>query len=71
MAKLDVFTQKRLTRFVEEFQNKTGQLPVLQDFERAGIARAVVDLAIKDGLIEQFYVTLSNGTIVKGYKIRL
>jgi len=71
MAALDLFTQKRLTRFIEEFRRQSGALPTLQDFERAGLARETVDLAVRQKVLEQFYVTLTNGTIVKGYKVRL
>jgi len=70
MPKLDPFTQKRIARFVEDHRRQSGQLPVLQDFEKSGISREQVDAAVRDGIIEQFYVTLTNGTILKGYKIK-
>lgn len=66
--KLDPFTRRRLVRFIEGFR-KDGQLPTLKDFELAGIARETVDAGVRDKAIERFYVTLSNGTIVKGYKV--
>jgi hypothetical protein len=68
-ASLDPFTQRRLTQFVEQFRTRSGQLPSLQDFEAAGIVRDLVERAVKAKVLEQFYVTLTNGTIVKGYKV--
>jgi len=70
MSRLDPFTSRRLTRFIEDFRQSSGILPTLQDFEKAGIARELVEQAVKLQLIEQFYVTLTSGTVVKGFKIR-
>lgn len=70
MPKLDPFTARRITKFVEDHRAKTGQLPTVQDFESNGIARELIDSAERNGLIEKFYVTLTNGTVVKGYKIK-
>jgi hypothetical protein len=69
MAALDPFTARRLVRFVEEFRSGQGQLPTLKDFEAGGFGREVVESAVRDRLIEKFYVTLTNGTVVKGYKV--
>jgi hypothetical protein len=67
---LDPFTQKRILRFIEDFRQKSGALPTLKDFETAGFARELIDQAVRKDLIELFYVTLTNGTIVKGYKVK-
>ena len=69
MASLDVFTRKRLERFIETFRRSSGQLPTLRDLEEAGFADSVVKTALKTRVIERFYVTLTNGTIVKGFKL--
>lgn len=69
MARLDPFTTRRIIKFVQDHRTGSGQLPTLKDFEENGFARDLVENAVKDGLIEQFYVTLTNGTVVKGYKI--
>ncbi len=66
---LDLFTQKRMSRFVQEFRKSSGQLPTLNDFKAAGFGPEQVEDGIKLKMIEMFYVTLSNGTIVKGYKL--
>jgi hypothetical protein len=70
MAAIDAFTRKRLERFIEDFR-KGGQLPTLQDFAKAGFAEELVDRAERAKMVEKFYVTLTNGTIVKGYKVLL
>jgi hypothetical protein len=67
---MDPFTSKRITRFIEDFRRNSGALPTLKDFEAAGFARELIDTAVKKNIIELFYVTLTNGTIVKGYKIK-
>jgi hypothetical protein len=67
---LDAFTSKRITRFIEDHRKSSGVLPTLKDFETAGFARELIDVAVRKDLIELFYVTLTNGTIVKGYKIK-
>lgn len=66
---MDVFTRRRLLRFIEDFRKNQGQLPTLNDLEKNGFDDARVKQGIKEKLIEEFYVTLTNGTIVKGYKL--
>lgn len=70
MKPLDPFTSKRILKFVEDFRNRTGALPTIQDFEKSGMSRELVKQAVAQKLIESFYVTLTNGTIVKGFKLR-
>jgi hypothetical protein len=67
---MDSFTGKRITRFIEDFRKSSGALPTLKDFETAGFPKETIDTAVRKDLIELFYVTLTNGTIVKGYKIK-
>ena len=69
MPRTDPFTKKRIERFVQDFREKSGQLPTLNDFEEIGIDKSKVELAIKDKILSEFYVTLTNGVIKKGYKI--
>ena len=69
MSKTDPFTLRRLEKFIEDYRVRTGQLPTLQDFETGGFAKAVIDPLVRDELLVQLYVTLTNGTIVKGYKL--
>lgn len=67
---MDPFTRSRLLRFIEKFRQERGQLPTLQDLDADGFDREKVKQGLKLGLIEEFYVTLTNGTIVKGYKVK-
>jgi hypothetical protein len=70
MSQLDPFTRRRLEKFIEDFRAQRGQLPTLRDLDAGGFPEATVDRALKAGAIERFYVTLTNGSVVKGYKIR-
>jgi hypothetical protein len=70
VTKLDPFTRKRIERFIEKHRSSSGQLPSFQDFERGGFDRELIKVAERQGFIEEFYVTLTNGTIIKGYKVR-
>ncbi len=67
---MDPFTLKRIVKFVEDFRRSSGQLPTLSDLDRAGFDKPRVEAAIKAGAIEEFYVTLTNGMIKKGYKVK-
>ena len=65
---IDLFTRKRLVRFVEDHRAKSGELPTFGDLEKAGFDRALVKDAIRQKVIEEFYLTLTNGSVVKGFK---
>jgi hypothetical protein len=67
---LDPFTSRRLARFIEQFRARSGQLPTAQDLQGGGFDGEVIKAAIKEKRIEEFYVTLTSGTIVKGFKNR-
>ncbi|MBL7716130.1 MAG: hypothetical protein JNL01_11760 [Bdellovibrionales bacterium] len=67
--RLDAFTRARIIRFIEDFRRKSGELPVLKDLDQAGFSKDVIDAALKEKVISQFYVTLSNGMTVKGFKV--
>ena len=54
-----------------EAEALSGVLPTLADLARAGFDKSKVDDAIHDKIIVEFYVTLTNGTILKGYKIHV
>lgn len=70
MAELDPFTRARLFRFIDEHRRREGTLPTLQDLERGGFAKALVNDAVRQGLLSELYVTLTSGSVVKGYKRR-
>jgi hypothetical protein len=67
---MDPFTRRRLEKFVEDFRVRSGELPTAADLESGGFGRDLVKAALKDGVLEEFYVALTSGTIVKGYKLR-
>jgi hypothetical protein len=69
MGTLDLFTGKRLQKFVTDHRQKTGQLPTHQDLMANGFAEEVIKDGLKQKIIEEFYVSLSTGTVVKGYKL--
>ncbi|MBC7385384.1 MAG: hypothetical protein H7301_04360 [Cryobacterium sp.] len=69
MPKLDPFTQKRLERFIEDFRRANGELPTLEELAKSGFDRSCVDAAVRQEVIVEFYVTLTNGVIKKGYKL--
>ncbi len=71
MSRIDPFTAKRITRFVEEFRARSGQLPTLQDFEKSQISRSTVDQAVREKILELAYINLTNGPMVKGYKVKV
>ncbi|OFZ19093.1 MAG: hypothetical protein A2X94_10105 [Bdellovibrionales bacterium GWB1_55_8] len=66
---LDPFSAKRLARVIQDHQARSGQLPTYQDLAAAGFSREHVKEAIRQKLIEEFFVTLTNGTIVKGFRV--
>jgi len=70
LTKLDPFTQRRLIRFIGDFRARQGQLPTLKDLEANGFSAPLVDQAERSQVIEKFYVTLTNGSVVKGYKVK-
>lgn len=66
---MDRFTQLRIAKFVREFRERSGQMPTWNDLEAGGFDRDLVKAALKAKVLEEFFVTLTNGTIVKGFKL--
>ena len=60
-----------MIQFVKKFRSETGQLPTLKDLKNSGFSNDEIALGIKEEVIEQFYVTLISGSIVKAFKIKL
>ena len=65
---MDSFTARRLLKAIEKHRDQNGTLPTLSDLEKAGFQKSLVERAEREGWIEQFYVTLTDGSIRKGYK---
>jgi hypothetical protein len=70
MKKVDAFTLKRICKFIVDFRERTAQLPTLKDLDAGGFDAATVAAAESAKKIEKFYVTLTNGSVVKGYKVK-
>lgn len=70
MSAMDAFSLKRLQKLVAEHREKTGELATVADIERAGFSAKDIAFAKKKNAIEEFYVTLTNGVIKKGFKIK-
>lgn len=66
---MDALTRQRVRRFVSDFRTRTGQLPTLKDFAAAGFDKKAVERCVRDKVLQEMYVTLTNGVIVKGYKV--
>ena len=66
---MDRFLVNRIEKWVQSWRARTGELPTLQDFEAAQISKETVDQAVRVGVLEKFYVTLTSGVIKKGYKL--
>ena len=66
---MDRFTELRLIKFVKSFREKSGQLPTWNDFENGGFDRELIKEAVRSKIVEEFYVKLTSGTIVKGFKL--
>ncbi len=66
---LDPFTIRRLKKFVEIHRTRSGQLPTLRDLREGGFDESLISSAIKSKVLDEFYVTLTNGSVVKGYKV--
>lgn len=66
----DPFTLKHLQNFVAEHRKKSGQLATLKDISAAGFTKETVEAAKKKKFIEEFYVTLTSGNVVKAFKVK-
>ena len=55
---------------MEHDRRSAARQPTLKDFEGAGFAPALVARAVREEKLQELYVTLTTGAIVKGYKVR-
>ena len=69
VSKPDSFTMLRLCREVLRHREAHATLPTLRDLEAAGFAKETVAAAVKAGRLVELYVPLTNGSLVKGYKV--
>ena len=66
--KPDTFTFRRLAKFCDDYRQQKGLLPTLADLEAGGFEKKLVASAVKEGWVEELYVTLTNGSVMKGFK---
>jgi hypothetical protein len=69
IMKLDLFTRRRLQKAIKETRVKTGELPTRKDLLQQGFTEETIESGIRSKTIEEFYVTLTSGTIVKAFKV--
>ncbi len=69
-SSIDRFTQERLKKWISEYRKDSGQFPTLSDLEAAHFDRATIDRAVRSQILEELYVTQTNGVIRKGFKVR-
>ena len=67
---MDLFTKSRLKKIIIEHRQKKAQLPTLKDLEKYGFSKAEVDLGVKEKWLEQLYVNLNTGAVVKVFKLK-
>ena len=61
----------RLRRWASDFRKQKGTLPTLSDLEKGGFPKDLVAKAVKQGKLEELYVTMTSGAIAKGYKAKV
>lgn len=69
MGAIDPFTRRRLLKFIGDHRARTGGLPTLRALEEGGFSKDVIGSAVREKAIEMIYVTLTDGSVVKGFKI--
>jgi hypothetical protein len=67
---LDTFTKNRIKKVIGEHRKSYGQLPTLKDLERQGFAKKEIEVGIKEKWLEQLYVNLTSGAVVKVIKVK-
>ncbi len=63
------FTLKRLCKHVEDFRGANANMPTLADLEKSGFPKALVDFAVKKGLLKELYSDMTTGAVTKVYKV--
>ena len=65
---VDPFSLKRLKKFVEEFRARTGQYATQRDLESANFDGETLKAALKKKVVQELYVTMTSGAVVKVFK---
>ncbi len=69
MPSADLFTLKRLCKFIEDHRAQKALMPTLSDLDQNGFPKEVVQAALKKGLIKELYSDMNTGAVVKVYKV--
>lgn len=67
---LDSFTKNRIKKSISEHRKKHAQLPTLKDLERYGFSKKEIEIGIKEKWLEQLYVNLTTGAVVKVFRVK-
>ncbi len=71
MSKIDLFTKRRLVKFITDFRQRTGELPTLRDLDDNQFPKELIKAALKEKIIDEFYLNLTNKQTIKGYKVHV
>lgn len=67
---MDTFTKSRIKKIISEHRTKYAQLPTLKELEKYGFSKKDIELGIKEQWLEQLYVNLTTGAVVKVFKVK-
>ncbi len=67
---MDLFTKTRIKKTVLEHRKAHAQFPTLKDLERYGFSKKEIDKAVKEKWLDQLYVNLTTGAVVKVFRVK-
>jgi len=67
---VDTFTKNRIKKVISDHRKSYGQLPTLKDLKNQGFAKKEIEVGIKEMWLEQLYVNLTSGAVVKVIKVK-
>lgn len=67
---MDTFTKTRIKKTITEHRKKHAQHPSLKDLEKYGFSKKEIEVGVKENWLEQLYVNMTTGSVVKVFKIK-
>lgn len=67
---MDTFTKTRIKKTISEHRKKHAQLPTLKDLEKYGFSKKEIETGIKEKWLEQLYINMTTGAVVKVFKVK-
>ncbi|MBM4304324.1 MAG: hypothetical protein FJ112_08355 [Deltaproteobacteria bacterium] len=67
---MDTFTKNRIKKVINDHRKSYGQLPTLKDLKNQGFSKKEIEVGIKEMWLEQLYVNLTSGAVVKVIKVK-